>query len=97
MPALVAAAACLFPLLLSCALASPPSFNYIHCSPLPPPPLTNFSQPLHHSDPDSPTFNQRVQLIDVRAHTAGSAVLFYAGPENAANACGTRASLCVFL
>jgi hypothetical protein len=63
-------AACL--LLLSCALApsaaaadAPPNFSFIHCSPLPPPPLQNFSQPLNHSDPASPTFNQRLQLFDV--------------------------------
>lgn len=81
--------ACL--LLLPCALALVSSAadggpNFIHCSPLPPPPLQNFSQPLNHSDPASAYFNQRVQLFDVRPHTPGGAVLFYAGPENAANA-----------
>jgi pimeloyl-ACP methyl ester carboxylesterase len=60
--------------------------NFIHCSPLPPPPLANFSQLLNHSSPSSSTFHQRHQFYDLRPHSPGDAVLFYAGPENAANA-----------
>jgi pimeloyl-ACP methyl ester carboxylesterase len=41
---------------------------------------------LNHSDASSATFYQRVQHYDLRPHNAGDAVLFYAGPENAANA-----------
>lgn len=76
-------------LFLSClaaAHAREGSPNFIHCSPLPPPPLANFSQLLNHTDPLSPLFNQRFQYFDLRPHAAGDPVLFYAGPENAANA-----------
>jgi pimeloyl-ACP methyl ester carboxylesterase len=60
--------------------------NFIHCSPVPPPPLANFSQLLNHTDLSSPLFNQRFQYFDLRPHAVGDPVLFYAGPENAANA-----------
>lgn len=85
-----------FLLFVCCALV-PPVFvrtsnnaadadlTFIHCSPLPPPPLVNFTQLVNHSDPSSTTFNQRIQHYDLRPHVPGDAVLFYAGPENAAN------------
>jgi len=80
-------------LFLCCVVAAPARArshesepNFIHCSPLPPPPLANFSQLLNHSDAQSPVFNQRFQFYDIRPHARGDPVLFYAGPENAANA-----------
>ena len=72
--------------LLSAVTAADAGTSFIHCSPLPPPPLVNFTQLLNHSDPASATFSQRVQHYSLRAHSPGDAVLFYAGPENAASA-----------
>ena len=71
---------------LSCAAV----VRGLRCDPLPPPPFSTFSQPLNHTDPSSaPSFDQRYQVL-TDYYKPGSPILFYAGPENAANLCTLR-------